>query len=301
MIITNITRVYMIKAAITPLLALIVAMVGFSSCGQGNQPVYKSPPGYNFREPERHGMPEDLLEISGIAFNKLDSRTVYAIQDEEGRLFYGRVTAPKFQKTKFGKHGDYEDVAICNDRVIVLKSNGKLYEFPLSDTKGEEVPNVREFKDLLPPGEYESMYADEATQKVYVLCKNCDDEKTTQSSTGYIFNLQPDGNLQPAGNFKIEVAQIRNITGDKKIKFRPSAIALHPRTGQWFIVSAVNNLLVVADSKFQVKAAYTLNTRYFRQPEGMAFDKRGDLFISNEGDELSKGNILEFQYFPDKK
>ncbi|MBS7564635.1 SdiA-regulated family protein [Mucilaginibacter sp. Bleaf8] len=291
----------MIKTAIAPLLAIVIGMTGISSCGQSNQQVYKSPVGYNFREPERHGMPEDLLEISGIAFNKLDSKTVYAIQDEDGRLFYGRVTAPKFQKTKFGKHGDYEDIAICNDRVIVLKSNGKLYEFPLSEINGPEVANVREFDDLLPPGEYESMYADEATKKVYVLCKNCDDEKTSQSSSGYIFNLQPDGNLQAAGNFKIEVDQIKQITGDKKIKFRPSAMALHPRTKQWFIISAVNNLLVVTDANFQVKAAYTTNSKHFRQPEGMAFNKRGDLFISNEGDELNKGNILEFQYFPNKK
>ncbi|WP_158824773.1 SdiA-regulated domain-containing protein [Mucilaginibacter lacusdianchii] len=283
------------------LLYILLGVVTFS-CGQKeNQTAYKSPKGYNFREPEKHNMPEDLLEISGIAFNNFDTKTVYAIQDEEGRLFYGRITAPKFQKTKFGKHGDYEDIAICNDQVIVLKSNGKLYMFPLSGIHESEAADVHELADLLPMGEYESLFANASTKKVYVLCKNCADEKTTQSSTGYVFDMQTDGSLKPAGNFKIEVSQIHQFVDDKKIKFRPSAMAYNPRTKEWYIVSSVNKLLVVADDSFKVTAVYPLNPRTFRQPEGIAFDQKGTLFISNEGDEFSRGNILEFKYLSSQK
>ncbi|RZK46858.1 MAG: SdiA-regulated family protein, partial [Pedobacter sp.] len=34
----------------------------------------------------------------------------------------------------------------------------------------------------------------------------------------------------------------------------------------------------------------------FNQPEGIAFDKDGNLFISNEGSETQTGNILRFDY-----
>ena len=69
--------------------------------------------------------------------------------------------------------GDFEDLAIAGDKAIVLKSNGTLYTFSLYDTLNEEVASVQEWKDLVPAGEYEGLYADNATGTVYMLCKNC--------------------------------------------------------------------------------------------------------------------------------
>ena len=88
---------------------------------------------YDLSKPEKFSMPESLLEISGIAFNKGNPDTVYAIQDEEGRLFKLAWNNKKQVNAKFGKAGDYEDVAILKDKVIVLKSNGTLYSFNLAD------------------------------------------------------------------------------------------------------------------------------------------------------------------------
>jgi len=275
-------------------IATLLSIMSFS-CAQSQQ-AHKSPQGYNLNSPTKYKMPDDLLEISGISFVKGDPATFYAIQDEEGKLFYGKLGAERVSHTKFGKHGDYEDVAICGNIVTVLKSNGKLYTFPLSQIADAELANVQEQQNLLPPGEYESMYADEAARTLYVLCKNCDEEKTTKSSSGYIFNIQANGAIQAAGNFKIEVKQIRKLTGDNKIKFRPSAIAKNPVTKQWYILSSVNGLLVVADANWNVTAAYDLDHKIFLQPEGLAFDKQGNMYISNEGDEFSRGNVLKFTY-----
>jgi hypothetical protein len=276
---------------------IYIALLSFMSfsCAQSQQ-AHKSPKGYNLNSPTKYKMPDDLLEISGLSFVKGNPSTFYAIQDEEGKLFYGKLGADRVGHTKFSKHGDYEDVAISGNIVTVLKSNGKLYTFPLSQIAEPELTSVREQQDLLPPGEYESMYADQAAQKLYVLCKNCDDEKTTQSSSGYQFNILPDGTLQAAGNFKIEVKQIRKLTGDGKIKFRPSAMAKNPITKEWYIVSSVNGLLVVADANWNVTAAYDLDHKIFLQPEGLAFDKQGNMYISNEGDEFSRGTVLKFSY-----
>jgi len=272
----------------------LVSLLSYS-CAQSQQ-VHKSPKGYDLNKPAKYKMPDDLLEISGISFSKGNPATFYAIQDEEGKLFYGKLGAERVSHSKFGKHGDYEDVAISGNIVTVLKSNGKLYTFPLSQIAEAELTNVQEQQNLLPSGEYESMYADEAARKLYVLCKNCDDEKTTKSSSGYIFNIQPNGTAQAAGNFKIEVKQIKKLTGDSKINFRPSAMAKNPVTKEWYIVSSVNGLLVVADANWNVTAAYDLDHKLFLQPEGLAFDKQGNMYISNEGDEFSRGNVLKFTY-----
>ena len=72
-------------------------------------------------------MPESLLEVSGITFYKGKKDTVYAIQDEQGRLFRIAWGVKKQVNAKFGKQGDYEDVAIVNGTVLILKSNGSLF------------------------------------------------------------------------------------------------------------------------------------------------------------------------------
>jgi len=248
---------------------------------------------YDLANPEKFGMPESLVEISGIAFYKGNPDIIYAIQDEQGKLFRVKWGIKKQAHVKFSKMGDFEDLAIMGDKVIVLKSKGVFYTFSLADTLQEDVANVQEWKDLLPAGEYESIYADGSTGRVYVLCKNCSATDSKISVPGYIFQF--DGaSFTPAGNFAIDVSQIRAINGKVKRGFRPSALAQNPITHEWFIISAVNQLLVVADSSWKIKNAFHLDANRFNQPEGIAFDNKGNMYISNEGDHISEGNILKF-------
>jgi uncharacterized protein YjiK len=68
-------------------------------------------------------------------------------------------------------------------------------------------------------------------------------------------------------------------------------------TSEWFIISAVNKLLVVTDDKWKIKETCLLSSNIFNQPEGITFDSTGTLYISNEGDDLSEGNILKFERY----
>lgn len=273
------------------LAAVLWATAGIIGCASGQEEV-KTPKEYNLDKPERFAMPESLLEISGISFYKGNNDTVYAIQDEEGKLFRLAWGNKKQYHVKFGKSGDYEDVSILRDRVVVLKSNGSLYSFPFSDAIYEEIDSVQEWPRLLPEGEYEGMFGDENSGLLYILCKNCKvDDK--DNVTGYIYQLG-DSSLAPAGQFNVDVESIKPFSGKVKKGFRPSALAKNPVTGEWFIVSAINKLLVIADENWKIKNAYPLNGNTFNQPEGIAFDKAGNMYISNEGDDLSAGNILKF-------
>jgi DNA-binding beta-propeller fold protein YncE len=271
---------------------LILCCFGISSCNSV-QKEKVSFGEFDMSTPEEFNMPESLFEISGIAFNNGNSDTVYAIQDEEGKLFRLGWKNNKQLHTKFARKGDYEDVAILKNQAVILKSNGFLYTMPLSESVYEESELTKEWKKLLPKGEYEGMYADNATDNLYILCKNCPQDDSKNSITGYILNpLKDSMNIK---SFSVHVDEIKAITGKASRGFRPSGLAQNPKTGDWYILSAVNKLLVITDKQWKVKDAFPLSGNVFTQPEGIAFDNAGNLYISNEGDDLSNGNILKFK------
>ena len=281
---------------------LILAALGFLvtltglSCVEKKPKGGDSPIGYNLNKPQKYSMPDILQEISGIAFDKGDNKTVYAEMDEDGSVFSLPLGTKNEVATKFAKKGDYEDISIAQGWVILLKSNGDLYSFLLSETKKPEAANVKEIKGLVPKGEYEGMFADEASGNIYVLCKNCKQDKGTKVTSGYILSLQKDGNIKPKGTFSVDVSQVDQLSGKKKGTFHPSALAINPLTKEWYIVSSVNKALLVTDQNWKIKNVYHLSSNTFNQPEGIAFDKAGNLYISNEGSETQLGNILRFDY-----
>jgi SdiA-regulated len=277
-----------------PQLLLCFILLSASSCD--SQKVYKNPDGYNLNKPEKFKMPDVLHEISGIAFNKGNSDTIYAEQDEEGKLFHFKLGDKKMIISKFGKHGDFEDVTICNNYVIMLRSDGVLFTFALSEANKEKADNVKEWDDILPAGEYEGLSSNNTNGEVYVLCKHCSDDKTSKRTSGFIFKLGNDGSIKSSGNFEINIKDIDVKTGGDKISFHPSALAQNPFTKEWYILSSVNKLLVVADSNWKIKDTYPLNPSLFPQPEGITFDDKRTLYISNERNTAAYGTILKFTY-----
>lgn len=279
-------------------IALFLSLI---ACADRKQPVgegeskHKLP--YDLSAPEKFFMPNILHEISGIAFSNSDD-TIYAEQDEEGILFRYIPSTKQILQSKFGKKGDYEDVAICHNTVIMLRSDGTLYTFPLSEVNDKHTTGTREWGGLLPSGEYEGLYSDAASNKLYVLCKHCSDENTSKEGGGTILNIDAASNISAAGSFDINVRRIEKIAGEKKISFHPSALSKNKLTNEWYMLSSVNKMLVVADSTWHVKDVYNLNPSTFVQPEGMAFDSKNNLYISNEGSTTSAGNILKFTYKP---
>ena len=249
---------------------------------------------YDLDKPEVFAMPGILDEISGIDFLNGNADTVYAEQDEEGKLFRIRLGSEDAVETKFGKKGDFEDVQLCNGFVVMLRSDGVLFTFPISQINDRKAANVNEWDDILPPGEYEGLYADKVASRLYVLCKHCNEKKSV-TNTGYIFSLSGKGEVKSLGNFEINVRDIIAKTEDK-MNFKPSALAKNERNGEWFILSSINKLLVITDDNWQVKAVYELDTKLYNQPEGIAFDKDDNLYISNEKGSTDKATILKMVY-----
>ena len=203
---------------------------------------------------------------------------------------------------KFASKGDYEDLGIFHDKVFVLKSNGSLYSFPFSESVKEESDQVKERKRVVPKGEYESLYVDPESNKLYILCKNCPVDKKNKQVTGYILDYDASlDSLAGLDSFKVDLTKLKDINARLKTSSSPSALTKNPDTKEWYILSSANKLLIVTDEHWKIKAAHKLNSSTFNQPEGLAFDKDLNLYISNEGDEITDGNILKFKYAPSGK
>jgi uncharacterized protein YjiK len=263
----------------------------------GCKPAIKSanaqPADYDFTKAERFNMPESLLEISGIAFNAYDPETVYAIQDEEGRLFSLKWGIKKATSIKFGPRGDYEDLAILNNQVYVLKSSGDIYSFPLDMELGDVSDSTAQWDDFLPKAEYESLYADEAAHILYVLTKSGGKKK--KNTLGYKINVdKTTKQLGTITEFSLDQDAIEAMGYKLKSGLKVSALSQHPKSKEWYILSSAEKLLVVANPDWQIKMVYDLDASTFNQPEGIAFDKDLNLYISSEGDEITNGNIQKF-------
>lgn len=263
-------------------------MLAINACNEVEQK--KSPPGYDLNKPEIFELPSVLTEVSGIAFRNGNADTLYAEQDEDGKLFYLKLGDKKAGSIKFSKKGDYEDLAIYRDRAILLRSDGTLFQFSLNDVIGEELTNKMELKLPIPAAEYEAMYVDQANGTIYILCKECGGQKKEKKIAGYKITLVAVGEIK-SEPFFIDEKQIEELNGGKKVNLKASAMAKNIQTSEWYILSAVNKILIVTDDTWKVKNVYPLSpSSVFMQPEGIAFDKNNNLYISNEG-----GNILLFK------
>lgn len=282
-------------------IAAVIAVFGAYAC-KNLVNKYTSPQGYDFSKPDKFNMPSSLLEISGIAFYKGISDTIYSIQDEDGKLFRQGWDVKKQSHMKFAPKGDFEDLAIFSEMVFVLRSEGGIYSFPFTEATKEESDFVKVRKGLVPKAEYEGMFADPQTNKVYVLCKKCDLDKKMKQVTGYVFDYNAESDsLTAAGDFRIDLSRLKKFNSKLKTSLSPSALAKNPKTGDWFVLSSTNKLLLVTDANWNIKEVHRLNSSTFNQPEGIAFDRDLNLYISNEGDEVSDGNILKFRYLESVK
>jgi len=178
---------------------------------------------------------------------------------------------------------------------VVLRSDGSLYTFAPGDVRGgEKLTNVNEYPNILPEGEYEGLYGD-GDGTLYALCKNCKQDDQKDEVSCYKLRRQQGGNFTVAEHFSINVSNIDLPKEQRRGKFRPSCLARHPITHEWYIISSVNKVMLVLDGQWKIKAAYSLKPSLFKQPEGLAFDSRGNMYISNEGGD-GDANVLLFKY-----
>lgn len=247
---------------------------------------------YNLREPEVITLPATINEISGIVYDKNDH--LFAVDDEQGALFRIKLQKePAVEQWPIGKKIDYEELVLTDQTFYLLSSSGTIVYFQNSFP----VKNIQEARlDQKGRNEYEILFKDPAAPRLLMMCKSCKDDKKGEVSV-YAFDLATKsfGTKLVAA---LKVKEIEDKLQEKVGTFKPSAANVHPVTGDIYIISSINGLLLVADRNFRVKEVHKLERWLFKQPEGLCFSPSGDLLISNEAAGQGTATILLFRQQP---
>lgn len=238
---------------------------------------------YDFENPtEKYDLPDKLKEISGLSYYKKNQ--LVCVNDEQGKIFIYDINDKKIvNKIPFDKDGDYEGVEVVDDEVFVLRSDGKLKGFKIGEAFEREIdcsePEVIEYEGLGydSKSKYLLLVAKERT-------KDVDDKKMV-----YAYDFDRKVLFK---HISIPVEQVKDEANGKD--FKPSGIAVHPQTGQVFIIASSGKKLLILSEKGQKEALISLNSKVYRQPEGICFSPDGQLFISSEGKD-GDGYILRFE------
>ena len=236
-------------------------------------------------------MPKQLLEISGLSY--IDDNRFACVQDELGTIFIYNIASSSIEKEiSFGGVGDYEGLAVVGETVWVLRADGKLFEVNnITAVK----PVVKEYSTHLTiKQDSEGLCYDRKNNRLLIAIKGAEPDAADYKGI-YAFDLASKKmNQEPV--FKInllhEVFESNSSGKKKKGVINPSGIAIHPISGDMYIVDGRNSKLLITAATGSIKNLYQLNNNEFAQPEGISFNSPGDLFIANEGTN-QPGNILQ--------
>jgi len=248
-------------------------------------------------------LPSSLREVSGLTLSG-DGR-LFAHNDERGTVYQiDRSDGGMIKQFAVGKlrlREDLEGITIVGDTFYFASSKGDLFQFTEGGTR-ENVPFVQ-FKTALNAGnDVEGICYDPETETLLMACK--DEPELRSSRTGAAGRAQMTGKvrtiysfdlktkiLHPEPRFLIDLVVLKNQYGVKK--FRPSGIARHPVSGNYFLISAVGNSIIELSPDGGLLSYEHLKKKYHTQPEGIAFDANGTLYIANEG--KKKGTIVVYR------
>jgi len=270
---------------------------------------------YNLNNPDRlWSLPSGLAEISGLSY--IDNEHLACNQDEKGNIYLFNTKNGELEKIiKFNGPGDYEAIESVGDDIWIIKSNGNLYHVKNYQKKKKFI--VHEYKTAFDSrNNIEGMAYCPIKHSLLIACKgypfigNKHKKKAKKYRAVYEFDLKTD-KLKKKPVLLISLDSIRYYknyntmtqigveldsyfdNAEGEVSFKPSGIAVHPLSGNIYVLASVGKALAVFDSDGNMLALIRLDRKIHKQPEGICFSPGGTLYISNEG-KGGKGSIMEF-------
>lgn len=245
---------------------------------------------YDLDEPDdKIELDDEYEEISGMDY---EDRKIYFVIDEKQEVYaYNLITNRVEVIWKSNELGDYEGIALTDSFICLILSNGGLSLTSRAEALGIIVLD-NPFSDK---NNIEGLCYDKEKNRLLIACKGKPLKDLEQNHKGiYSFDLDKNELVDKA----VYDISDKDVFGDKQKKkdnFGPSGIAVHPITGEIYIIAHVGKVIFALNREGKVVRSKRLNPEIFKQPEGICFNEKGDMYISNEGNG-GKANILKFNY-----
>ncbi|WP_323755403.1 SdiA-regulated domain-containing protein [Roseivirga sp.] len=237
---------------------------------------------YNLESPsESYRLPSILEEISALSY--YGPSQLATLNDEQGRVYIYDLNEKEIvQRIRFEGNGDFEGLELVGKNMYAIKSNGKLYKFNI-DIEGVVESIDTPFNS---ENDVEGLGYDKNSNNLLIALKGKGDidHVKVKGKAVYGYNLTTE-KFSKTPLFILQDKDLERVLGSNSSKFRPSAIAVHPISGEIYMIASVGSALVVFNNDGSPKNLSILKRSLFPQPEGIAFMPNGDLFISNEGDD----------------
>jgi len=262
------------------LLTLCISLSSFAQTGLN----------YDFDKPNQiYKLPEYLEEVSALTY--YDQHQLAMLNDELGRVFiYDLNEQAVIQRIRFKGNGDFEGIERVGDYIFAVESKGDLYKFnihlegvveeietPFKKSNNVEGLGFDPFQNFL----------------LFALKDEGDVGNFDVKGRGiYAYDLSAKAFIRTP-LYVILNKDLKRVMGDD-FRFKPSGIAVHPITGELFVLSAKERSIMIFNRDGSPKNLSVLNGKFFPQPEGIAFMPDGTLYISNEMDDEG-GIILAFK------
>ncbi|MBE0639548.1 MAG: SdiA-regulated domain-containing protein [Bacteroidales bacterium] len=259
---------------------------------------------YDLSQPDLvHQLPPILNEVSGLT--NIDNNHVALIQDELGIVFLYDFSEGKIvSQHQFESTGDFEGLAYADNKMYILRSDGRLTEW---NNFPDQAKSVKHYDLNLPTSNNEGLCYDPKHNRVLIAAKSKPDhgyEKSRRLIYAFdlltrkllnkpLYSLNVDRLAEKAHSLGIEQSNLTEKGKQKPFNFRPSSLAIHPLTGDLYIISAVDFLMVVMNPSGKIIHMEPLEPERFPQAEGLTFLPDGTMIITSE----AAGKVPTLQVF----
>jgi hypothetical protein len=274
----------------------ILLLLGLTACGAsapaqvGDLARYQLDAAPDWTAP----LPDELHEISGLAVGP--GGRVFAHGDEAGRIYEIEPRSGKIvksfalqpgdsamdlgkKKSKNGEvTGDFEDLAIVDDRFYLVTSNGVILEFGEGEN-GAQVPFTAHQTGVGETCEIEGLVSDAEAQTLLLVCKEM--KSKGQRDRIEAFAWSTDKRQVESGPRLTIPFNSLGLAGSKQ--FNASAVTFIPGTRSLALVAGPQATFLEVGADGKPVAGGALDQTVLTQPEGMAFLPDETLLISTEG------------------